>query len=155
MNRCLIFILPDQEGAGQHWKIHGAPEPDKTGRLNWEHDGKYKVVKITKKIFNASWLVTSNNNGIRTHEMMIYHVSIDDSSTGSGEVRATCVPRTIGWRENLFRFSSVILKGSLPFLPRLCQFSESTLLDLWPHLKYSMHPSSIFNGIPESLYYCL
>ena len=48
-----------------------------------------------------------------------------------------------------------ILKGSLPFLPRLCQFSESTLLDLWPHLKYSMHPSSIFHGIPESLYYCV
>ena len=50
---------------------------------------------------------------------------------------------------------TLILKGSLPFLPRLCQFSESTLLDLWPHLKYSMHPSSIFHGIPESLYYCL
>ena len=58
-----------------------------------------------RQIFPAPRLETSNNDGTRTHDMTIYHDSIDDSSTGSGEVRATCVPRTIGWRENLFRFS--------------------------------------------------
>ena len=87
--------------------------------------------------------------------MTIYHDSIDDSSTGSGEVRETCVPLTIGWRENLFRFSWIDVHTYEKILPWLCQFSESTLLDLWPHLKYSMQPSSIFHGIPESLYYCL
>ena len=87
--------------------------------------------------------------------MTIYHDSIDDSSTGSGEVRETCVPLTIGWRENLFRFSWIDVHTYQKILPWLCQFSESTLLDLWPHLKYSMHPSSIFHGIPESLYYCV
>ena len=66
VNQCLIFILPDQERAGQHWKIHGAPEPDKTGRLNWEHDGKYKVVKST------TWVAVSNHGQIALRELHSY-----------------------------------------------------------------------------------
>ena len=66
VNQRLIFILPDQEGAGQHWKIHGAPEPHKTGRLNWEHDGKYKVVKSTTLV------AVSNHGQIALRELHSY-----------------------------------------------------------------------------------
>ena len=67
----LIFILPDQEGTGQHWKIHGAPEPDKTGRLNWEHDGKYKVVK------NTTWGAVSNHGQIIENKLSEYQTKVN------------------------------------------------------------------------------